>query len=276
MNVLFSVTTAIVFSLSVNFFGQAAPTQNTPQIAIIIDDIGYRKSDFSVLDLPGQFTFAIVPYAPYTKEIATLAHKSQREVMAHLPMEALTNNNLLGKGALRVSMNEEQTRQQVRNALTDIPYVSGINNHMGSHFTTQPKHLGWLMDELAQKDLFFLDSKTTSDSMAEQVALQHGVPTGHRHVFLDNQLDEVYLNKQFNQLIKIAERYNHAIAIAHPHPQSIAFLQNKIAQLQSMGINLVPVSDLLPEMTRIAQEKQLKYGGGHQQLVGSAEYASDD
>lgn len=269
MKTLFTVTAAILLSMSIHAVSEATTVPNTPKIAIVIDDIGYRQSDFSALDLTGQFTFAIVPYAPYTQKIATLVHESKREVMAHLPMEAFRNNRLLGKGALRVSMNEEQTRQQIRNAISNIPFVSGINNHMGSYFTTQSKHLGWVMDELAKKDLFFLDSKTTPNSKAERIAVQYGVPTGHRHVFLDNQLDEAYLNKQFNRLIKIAKRYSYAVAIAHPHPESIVFLKNKSAELKLMGINLVPVSDLLPEMTRIAQQKHLKHNGGHQ-LASSA------
>ena len=230
---------------------------NSPKIAIIIDDIGYRKTDFSALALQGQFTYSVVPFAPYTRTIANAVHDSDREVMAHIPMEAIHNNHLLGKGALKLAMTEQQTRQQVQDILKEIPYVSGINNHMGSQFTTKPKNLGWLMDELSQQQLYFLDSKTTAYSMAEKVAVEHGLRTGHRHIFLDNQLDQAYLSQQFDHLIKIARKHKYAIAIAHPHPQSISFLKGISAKLSELGVELVPVSTLLPEMTRIARVRHL-------------------
>jgi len=248
----------ILLSLSFDSISKTVLPTKTPKIAIIIDDIGYRKTDFSALALAGQFTYSVVPYAPFTQKMAQLAHDSNREVMGHIPMEALSNNHLLGKGALRLSMNEEETRAQVRDILANIPFISGINNHMGSHFTTKFENLSWMMDELAKKDLYFLDSKTTVYSMAERAAVKYGVPTGHRHVFLDNNLDTAYLSQQFNKLIEIAKKYNQAVAIAHPHPQSIAFLQGKSEYLKSIGIDLVPVSSLLPEMTRLAQGSHIR------------------
>lgn len=259
-----------IIGIFTSIFSFSNTMTSSPKIAIIIDDIGYRKTDFSALSLEGQFTYSVVPYAPYTQTIANAVYNSQREVMAHVPMEAIDNNHLLGKGALRVAMSEQETRQQIRDVLDNIPNVSGINNHMGSYFTTQSKHLGWLMDELSQRQLYFLDSKTTAYSMAERVAVRHGIRTGHRHVFLDNQLDNQYLTKQFNKLIAISKRYKYAIAIAHPHPQSIAFLREKVETLKSMGIELVPVSRLLPEMTRVARAKHLEKSGTHKRFINTS------
>lgn len=261
MKVCIILINTILLSLSFNSFSQTSLPTNTPKIAIIIDDIGYRKTDFSALALSGQFTYSIVPYAPFTQKMAQLAHDSNREVMGHIPMEALNNNHLLGKGALKLNMTEEQTRAQVRDILANIPFVSGINNHMGSHFTTKFENLSWMMDELAKKDLYFLDSKTTIYSMAERAAIKYGIPTGHRHIFLDNNLDNNYLSQQFKKLIAIANKHNHAVAIAHPHPQTIAFLKDKAKYLKSIGIDLVPVSHLLPEMTRLAQGDHIRHRG---------------
>lgn len=265
-NLLISTLAIFCCLLSIS---SVAKSGKTPRISIVIDDIGYRKSDFSALDLPGQFTYSVVPFAPFTQIIANSVHQSDREVMAHIPMEAIHNNHLLGKGALKLSMTEQQTRQQVQAILADIPYVSGINNHMGSEFTTKPTHLGWLMDELSKQQLYFLDSKTTAYSMAERVAVKHGLRTGHRHIFLDNQLDLPYLTQQFDKLITIAQKYNYAVAIAHPHPQSIAFLKNKASQLESMGIKLVPVSQILPEMTRIARARHLEKSSNNKRFVNA-------
>lgn len=265
--ILLISTLTIVFCL---LSTASIANDNSPKIAIIIDDIGYRKTDFSALALQGQFTYSVVPFAPYTRTIANAVHDSDREVMAHIPMEAIHNNHLLGKGALKLAMTEQQTRQQVQDILKEIPYVSGINNHMGSQFTTKPKNLGWLMDELSQQQLYFLDSKTTAYSMAEKVAVEHGLRTGHRHIFLDNQLDQAYLAQQFDHLIKIAKRHKYAIAIAHPHPQSISFLKGISAKLAELGVELVPVSTLLPEMTRIARVRHLNNkSGSNKRYVGA-------
>lgn len=269
MKARFLKFTIAIIGISTSLFSFSNTINSSPKIAIIIDDIGYRKTDFSALSLDGQFTYAIVPYAPHTQTIANAVHNSQREVMAHVPMEAVDNNHLLGKGALRVEMSEQETRQKIRDILNNIPNVSGINNHMGSRFTTHPKQLGWLMDELSQQQLYFLDSKTTAYSMAERVAVRHGLRTGHRHIFLDNQLDKEYLTKQFNKLVAISKRYNYAIAIAHPHPQSIAFLREKVETLKALGIELVPVSALLPEMTRVARARHLEKSSANKRFISA-------
>jgi len=226
-----------------------------PQVAIVIDDIGYRLSDQAAVDLTGQFTYAVVPFAPLTQRLAHAVYTSEREVIAHLPMEALSNNHLLGKGALISSMDEAEIRAQINLSIDNIPHVRGINNHMGSKFTTQPKPLNWLMDELSQRNLYFLDSKTTPLSMAERSASMHGIRTAHRHIFLDNKLDEAYLSGQFKQLIALAKANNHAIAIAHPHPQTVAFLHTIAPLLKQHNIDLVPLSMLLPTTTAQAKKR---------------------
>jgi len=226
-----------------------------PQIAIVIDDIGYRATDQAAIDLNGQFTYAVVPFAPLTQRLAHAAYTSEREVIAHLPMEALSNNHLLGKGALISTMDEAAIRTQINLSIDNIPHVRGINNHMGSKFTTQPKPLSWLMDELSQRNLYFLDSKTTPNSMAERSASMHGIRTAHRHIFLDNKLDKAYLAAQFKRLITLAKNNNHAIAIAHPHPQTVAFLQTIAPLLKQHNIDLVPLSMLLPTTTAQAKKR---------------------
>lgn len=257
MNVVLSALSKFTLCIAVVLLSisPAALAALNPQIAIVIDDIGYRQTDFSALELNGQFTYAVVPFAPLTQIMAEKIFASRREIIAHIPMEATSNNHLLGKGALKSSMNEQSTRAQIRLALDNVPYASGINNHMGSKFTTKPKQLTWLMDELAKRQLYFLDSKTTPYSIAERIATERGLQTGHRHVFLDNKLDYDSLDKQFKQLIRIAKRHQLAIAIAHPHPQTVAFLAKIAPRLKALNIDLVPLSTLLPSTTRLAKNK---------------------
>jgi len=106
------------------------------KIAIVIDDIGYRQTDISAINLPGAFSYAIVPFAPLTHQLANAANNNNKEVLAHIPMEALQSNHLLGAGAITVDMNKRQLTRQLRLAINDVPHAKGINNHMGSKLTT--------------------------------------------------------------------------------------------------------------------------------------------
>lgn len=223
-----------------------APTaiaQNA-QVAIIIDDIGYRKSDAAALTLPGAITFAILPHTPYGKTLAQQAYKKDNEIILHIPMEA-ENGKKLGPGALTVEMGEKSIRQELALAFAEIPFAIGINNHMGSKLTKLQSPMMWTMQFLKERNLIFIDSVTTSKTQAESIALQIGVPTTRRQIFLDNELTSVYINQQFMQLIDQAQKNKSVVAIAHPHPETIKALNRLIPLLAELNIDLVPISALI-------------------------------
>ncbi|SEL80294.1 hypothetical protein SAMN05216262_12311 [Colwellia chukchiensis] len=214
------------------------------RVAIIIDDIGYRKSDLQALFLPGNISYAILPHTPYGKKLALQAHAKNNDVILHIPMEA-KNGKKLGPGALTSVMNESSIRLTLSNAFEEIPFALGINNHMGSKLTELYQPMAWTMQFLRERDLIFVDSLTTNASKAEQIALSFGVPSLHRHIFLDNQLEHAYIRQQFEQLIRDAKRYRTIVAIAHPHPETISSLQQLLPRLAENNIELVPISQLL-------------------------------
>tara|TARA_R110001592_G_scaffold166843_1_gene402103 strand:- start:392 stop:991 length:600 start_codon:yes stop_codon:yes gene_type:complete len=127
-------------------------TAKNAQVAIIIDDIGYRKSDAAVLTLPGAITFAILPHTPYGKRLALEGYHKNNEIILHIPMEA-ENGKKLGPGALTVKMNEESIRHQLALAFAEIPFAIGINNHMGSKLTKLYNPMMWTMRFLKERDL---------------------------------------------------------------------------------------------------------------------------
>lgn len=220
------------------------------QVAIIIDDIGYRKSDAAALDLPGNISYAILPHTPYGKVLAQQAHDQKNDVILHIPMEA-QNGKALGPGALTTSMNESTIRQRLHAAFAEVPFAIGINNHMGSKLTKLYQPMAWTMQFLKDRNLIFVDSMTTSQSQAKDVAKRFGVPNLQRHVFLDNQLDHAYIHKQFLQLIKYAQSNDSVVAIAHPHPETIASLTKLLPLLAENNIALMPLSSLLPQNSPI-------------------------
>jgi uncharacterized protein len=229
--------------LSVNL----AAADFKPSIAIIIDDIGYHKSDFKLIDLPYALTISVLPHTPYGQRSARYAFSKQKDVMLHMPMQANYNNASAEAGTLSEDMTKQQVQHSLQSALADIPYAIGINNHMGSLYTELEQHMAWTMEYLQQRHLFFVDSVTTANSTANKYAAQYGVTSLSRHVFLDNEPNEAAIAKQFDKLLRIAKTRQQAIAIAHPYPETYRFLKKHLPLLQQHGIQLVGISQLLPQ-----------------------------
>jgi len=221
------------------------------KIAIIIDDIGYRKSDNKVLELPSSVTLSFLPHTPYGKSLALEGFNKKHEVMLHIPMEA-ENGKFLGPGGLTQNMDEQVIREKLKNAFDEIPFAVGVNNHMGSLLTTLPQSMHWVMKFIKEKNIVFVDSFTSSKSQASSVAKQLGVPTLERNIFLDNKHEHSYISKQFDLLIKKAKKNKTALAIAHPHPETVQSLLKLIPLLAQQNIELVPVSHLFKQQQLIS------------------------
>ena len=235
---LFFVTLCLI-----PFFFIKTAHATTARVAIVIDDIGYRYTDQKALTLPGAITYSILPHTPYGKMLAIQANKNHNDVLLHIPMEA-ENGKKLGPGALTSAMSKAEFYTNLHNALAEIPFAIGINNHMGSRLTQLSKPMLWTMDFLKQSNLLFLDSRTSPKSKASDIARALGVPVNQRHLFLDNQLSDAYIKQQFQLLIQYAKKQSFAIAIAHPHPETIQLLTRLIPTLKQNNIALVPLSAL--------------------------------
>ncbi|WP_232849791.1 divergent polysaccharide deacetylase family protein [Bowmanella yangjiangensis] len=216
------------------------------RIVLIIDDMGYRKQDRQAFALPAEVTFAILPHTPYSKTYAKLADMQQRDVILHMPMEALAGNRL-GPGALTADMPDESIQLQLKSALDSVPNAIGLNNHMGSKLTQLSQPMNATMDFLRDNRLFFVDSRTTKFSKAEQIAKHHGVISAHRHVFLDHLQDPKHIEAQFKRLVRIAKKSDYAVGIGHPYQETLTFLAAQLPQLEEQGIELLPIRNLMRE-----------------------------
>ncbi len=236
----------ILFALCllISILSSSISLAKTAQVAIIIDDIGYRKSDVQALYLPGNISYAILPHTPYGRSLALQAKAKKNDVILHIPMEA-KNGKKLGPGALTSEMSELSIRGKLSDAFAEVPFALGINNHMGSKLTELYQPMAWTMQFLKERNLIFIDSKTSGNSQAEQVAKNFGVPSTHRRIFLDNQLEHSYISAQFKKLILAAKKHQTVVAIAHPHPETVASLTKLIPLLQENNIELVAISSIL-------------------------------
>jgi polysaccharide deacetylase 2 family uncharacterized protein YibQ len=219
------------------------------RIAIIIDDVGYNLDQGTQLaKLPGALTLAVLPHSPYGVKLAELGHQQGKEIMLHVPMSTVIPRQL-DVGGLTEEMTEQEFEHTLVNNLASIPHVRGLNNHMGSELTRQHQPMQWLMRTLAREGLFFIDSRTSADSVALDTAEKYQVPTRKRDVFLDNLRDIDSIQQQFDTLIELAHEHGSAIAIGHPYPETLAFLQQLLPTLAQHGIKLVPASQLLTRPT---------------------------
>ena len=151
------------FLLTLSLFFSSLLYAQPAQVALIIDDIGYRKSDVQALYLPGNISYAILPHTPYGKTLALKAQAQKNDVILHIPMEA-KNGKKLGPGALTSAMNESGIRKSLAHAFAEIPFALGINNHMGSKLTELYQPMAWTMQFLRERNLMFIDSMTTNAS----------------------------------------------------------------------------------------------------------------
>lgn len=232
-------------------------SDSSGNIAIIIDDLGYnRRLGMIATMLPGAITLAVLPHSPHGTWLAELAAQSGKEVMVHLPMSSQAGSSL-DKGALTEAMARDEFLSVLRSNLQAVPLARGANNHMGSLLTQQQEPMEWLMEELALQQMFFVDSRTTPLTVAGRVAKEQGLPVAEREIFLDNDRDCRAIAGQFLRLARIAQRQGQSLAIGHPYSETLAFLGAVLPQLETSGLKLVSVSELLSSDTTSSTKREL-------------------
>jgi len=242
-------------SIALSFLSQT-PVNAEKYASIIIDDVG-NNLDYGndIIAIPAALTIAILPDTVYARDLARLAAKHQKEIMLHLPMQSVEHHKH-SPGALDLHMTRNEFNRQLLSDLNAVPYIRGVNNHMGSLLTRHPGHMTWLMDELSRRgNLYFVDSKTTSKSIADKIASEHNIPNLSRDFFLDSDDNESAIRNQFARFIKKINHRGYALAIAHPYPNTIQFLQGHLHELAEQGIRLIPVSKLIQTAHQLTNQR---------------------
>ena len=226
------------------------PAGSLPKVAIIIDDLGYNNDlANNYLELDAAFTFSVLPFSPYQKNIAAAAHNKGIEVMLHLPMEPDQYPEISpGPGALLTSMSPDQLISQLNKDLDDIPFIKGINNHMGSKMTAIDTQMYQIFSVLKKKGLYFVDSRTTAKTLGKPSARLLKVPFAERDIFLDHVQDPEHIRGQINKLVELAGKYGEAVAIIHPYPETYQVIREMLPSLKKK-INLVPASAIVSEIS---------------------------
>jgi uncharacterized protein len=215
------------------------------RLAIILDDMGNdRAEDDAVIALPYPLTVSVLPHLPLSAEIADEAARRGDEVMLHLPMQPDSETTPHETVELRPGMPAKEVQSIFASMLETVPHASGVNNHEGSRATADPQLMDALMPALRDHGLFFIDSRTSASTVAYDTARRYGVRAASRKVFLDDSLGKRAIEEQVDLAVKDADRDGQAIAIGHPHPETIATLREMLPQLKKHGIQLVFASEL--------------------------------
>lgn len=217
------------------------------RLAIIIDDMGpdIRKLK-ELLEVGGDVTVAVMPDMRDSARISSLASSKGLDVIVHMPMEPREpGEHDPGDGALLVAMTPDEIRAKVESGMKTVPDAIGINNHMGSRFTENPGGMRAVLQVVKKKDMLFIDSRTTPNSVAGRMARELGVPSADRDVFLDNTKDVEYIKRQLSEAVRQARRNGSAIAIGHPYPETIKALREAVPALASQGVDVVGVSEVV-------------------------------
>jgi hypothetical protein len=212
-------------------------------IALILDDVGYDTAAArraAALGIP--LSFAVIPGTPYAAVSAEYLAGRGFEILCHLPMEPEGFPRIApGEGAILTSMSDREIRDRTVAMLRSIPHAAGVNNHMGSAATTDPRVMGNVLAALRDEGVFFVDSRTTSRSVSIEVARALGVKSAARDVFLDDDRTEPAVRRQLAQLARTSDG-GIAVGIGHLYPSTLTVLEQEVPRLRAAGYRFVGVS----------------------------------
>ncbi len=250
-------------SLSRSLPDPISAKKNKPIIAIVIDDMGVNKkmSDYTINKIASdKVTMSYLPYANKIQKQVDKAIKQGHEIILHLPWEPDKISVNAGPNKLLVADNAKTIKKNLLVNLSKFKGYVGVNNHMGSKFSNHRDGIEIVMEELRERDMFFLDSKTIQSSIAEKVAHEYAVPATHRNVFLDHEDGARFVETALREVERIARKNGSVVAIGHPKKATIDGLNKWIPTLKKKGFRLVKLSRAVAKRQSIfnAQARQLK------------------
>ena len=221
-----------------------------PKVVIIVDDLGFKKEPIDkLLEIPAQLSFAVLPNLPYSKYAAEMAYKNGRDVILHLPMEPTDSSGHAavdaGEDVLLMGLPKDKILDKLEKNLSSIPYIKGVNNHMGSKFTENTELMELVLEKIKSKGFFFVDSRTSETTVGFKIAKKLGIKTAERDIFLDEGSQRSdYIRSQIEKLINVSKEKGYAIGICHPYPDTVKVLSEVIPDIQK-EVEIIPVSGVV-------------------------------
>jgi polysaccharide deacetylase 2 family uncharacterized protein YibQ len=225
----------------------AIPPGTTGLAAIVIDDLGNELGPAErIASWKAPVAGAVLPGVAYSAAAARALARGGKEVLLHLPMEPAGYPKVRpGPGVILRSQSDAEIVRTLESDLATVPGVVGVNNHMGSVATADPRVMRVVAGVLSDRGLFFLDSRTTDATVAERSAEEASVPAVSRRVFLDDVETEEAVSRQLAELVRRAREEGSAVAIGHPYPTTLTVLEREMPGLAARGVKLVKVGELV-------------------------------
>ena len=219
-------------------------TPSRGNIVLIIDDVGFDRQPLdAAMRIDPNLNFSILPNAQHAQKFAEELHQAGFEVLCHLPMEPVDYpRQSPGANAVMTSMTDADIARTTRDDIAAVPYAAGVNNHMGSRATSDVRVMRAVLTSLP-KGMFFIDSMTSSRSIAQRMAREMRIPTAARQVFLDDVQDEASVRRQLTQLTADAEQRGMAIGIGHMYPVTVRVLSESAPELRAKGFRFIRASE---------------------------------
>jgi polysaccharide deacetylase 2 family uncharacterized protein YibQ len=217
------------------------------RVAIIIDDLGYNLEMINALvEINKPLTLSIIPHLKHSKATAQIAHSRGYEVMLHLPMEPENYPQYdPGAGALLIKMTPDEIYRTVIEDISSIPYIKGVNNHMGSKATQDYTMMLEVLKIIKEQNFYFIDSQTSEHTVAYQVAKELGIPSAKRTFFIDEAPDVIYTERELKSLYEYAVKNGCAIGIGHAYPATIQALKKVLPDFDDSKVKLVFASEIV-------------------------------
>ncbi len=230
-------------------FAGTLQADQRPVLSLVVDDLGYSlENGLAAIELNGDHTYAILPGTNYSRKLAKRAHDLRKEVILHLPMQSIRSTAAHEHNALNEAMNEDELTANVHSLLAEIPGIRGVNNHMGSHLTEFDFFMRPVMESIRgyNESLYFLDSRTSPRSVAHAQALDAGLNSISRDVFLDNESNIESIRLQLQIWLATARNRGSAIAIGHPHSTTLEVLREALPEVAA-EFDFMRISRLIEE-----------------------------
>jgi len=214
------------------------------RLALVLDDVGYDIDALQrLLRLAVPLAVSVLPDAPQATKAATLAKQAHHIVMLHLPMQPEDPSLQMDDYFLHTGMSKAEMQGVFLHDLAQVPYAEGVNNHMGSKLTKMRQPMQQVMQMIRDKGLFFVDSRTSAESVAAQVAEEMGIPWTSRQIFIDHEMKIASMKKAWNRARSCVRKGYECVVIAHPRPMTVAFLENYLTKTDATHI--VSIKQLL-------------------------------
>lgn len=235
-----------------------APLHPGPMISIVIDDMGVDRGRSRHMweDVPGPLTLSFMTYADDLIQQTQAAKSAGHELMLHMSMEPSNMAIDPGPNVLLTAMSDSELKSIADWGMARFDGFVGVNNHMGSRFTEDPRAMRVVLERVKQKGVLFLDSRTSAKSVGRKVSREVGLPVLERNVFLDNENDVDKVRHQLDQVENLARKQGFAIAIGHPRDATIEVLKTWVPQAKARGLNIVPISSLMRQRLAAAEAQK--------------------